>query len=259
MSPEQAEGKKVDARSDIFSFGAVLYEMLTGRPSFRQSRRRDRRCDPPRRSATLSELLPGLQRILVHCLQKDPNRRYHAMADVRIALEDLKDESSALAAAPSRRIKHWIIDAALLLVAVAAGAVWLLYRPTAVHPPIHVTQVTFDGRLAMNPSISADAKYVAYASDRAGQGNLDIWVQALPGGDPVRLTRDGANDDYPAFSPTAPRSHTGRSATEEESMSSPSSAGRRDYLSRTGQGLYIRPTANTCCTHHSLGRISLRY
>ena len=132
MSPEQAEGKNVDARSDIFSFGAVLYEMLTGHSSFRRESTSATvaailRDDP----LPLSEVVPGLQRILVHCLQKDPNRRYHAMADVRIALEDLKGEPPALAAAPSRRTKRWVIDAALLLVPVAVGAVWVLLRPTA--------------------------------------------------------------------------------------------------------------------------------
>jgi Tol biopolymer transport system component len=62
--------------------------------------------------------------------------------------------------------------------------------------------VTFDGRLAQNPAISPDGKFVAYASDRAGGGNFDIWVQALQAGEPVQLTRDEANEDYPSFSPS---------------------------------------------------------
>src|SRR5262249_39705542 len=82
-----------------------------------------------------------------------------------------------------------------------AGGTWFALKPRAVHPPTPVTQVTFDGRLAMNPSISADGKYLAYASDRAGQGSLNIWVQALPNGEPVRLTNDQFNDDLPSFSP----------------------------------------------------------
>jgi Tol biopolymer transport system component len=61
--------------------------------------------------------------------------------------------------------------------------------------------LTFDARLALHPAISADGKYVAYASDRGGGGDMHIWVQELPAGDPERLTRDEANEDYPAFSP----------------------------------------------------------
>jgi Tol biopolymer transport system component len=62
-------------------------------------------------------------------------------------------------------------------------------------------RLTFDARLAWHPAISADGKYLAYASDRDGSGDLHIWVQELPTGEPVRLTKDEANEDYPAFSP----------------------------------------------------------
>lgn len=202
MSPEQAEGKKVDARSDIFSFGAVLYEMLTGRVVFRRDSTSATvaavlRDDP----APVPKLVPGLQRLVGECLRKDVNRRYQSIADVKIALEDLEVEPPVVAVAGVKRRRQWAIIAAVVaVVAAAAGGAWLLLKPKAVRPPSPVTQVTFDGRLAMNPSVSADAKYVAYASDRAGQGNLDIWVQALPTGEPVRLTKDEANEDSPSFS-----------------------------------------------------------
>jgi Tol biopolymer transport system component len=93
---------------------------------------------------------------------------------------------------------------AATLTVLGAGSVgaWLVLRPRAEHPAPQATQVTFDGRLAQNPAISPDGKFVAYASDRAGNNNLDIWVQALPNGEPVRLTRDDANEDYPSFSPS---------------------------------------------------------
>jgi Tol biopolymer transport system component len=150
----------------------------------------------------LPDLAPGLQRLVGQCLRKDLNRRYQSMADVRIALEDLKEESqAATVAVPKRRIRAVLVLGVLVILGGAAGGTWFALKPRAVHPPPPATQVTFDGRLAMNPSISADGKYVAYASDRAGQGNLDIWVQALSNGEPVRLTNDKFNDDLPSFSP----------------------------------------------------------
>jgi hypothetical protein len=124
------------------------------------------------------------------------------MADVKIALEDLKEEPEVLAAPVAKRRNKWpVVVGSAVTLAVAAGGAWLLLNSKNVSAPPPVTQVTFDGRLAMNPTVSADGKYVAYASDRAGQGNLDIWVQALPTGQPMQFTKDEANEDYPSFSP----------------------------------------------------------
>jgi serine/threonine protein kinase len=97
MSPEQAEGKEVDGRSDIFSFGAVLYEMITGRRAFHGDSK----------LSTLSAILkeePGalppeipreLERVIVRCLRKDPGRRYQHADDLKLALVELKEESDS--------------------------------------------------------------------------------------------------------------------------------------------------------------------
>ena len=98
MSPEQAEGKAVDARSDIFSFGALLYEMLTGKRAFGGESRMATISavlrDEPK---PLSEIRAGvpreLERIIARCLRKDPGRRFQHMEDLRVALEEVKEES----------------------------------------------------------------------------------------------------------------------------------------------------------------------
>ncbi len=100
MSPEQAEGKPVDSRSDIFSFGAVIYEMVTGRRAFQKETNASTmaailRDDPKPISAFVPEVPRDLERVVARCLRKNPDRRYQTMADLRIALEDLKQESDS--------------------------------------------------------------------------------------------------------------------------------------------------------------------
>ena len=89
----------------------------------------------------------------------------------------------------------------LVVVAATVGLMWLVEEEGCVRPPPEVKRLTFDSGLALHPAVSPDGKYLAFASDRAGEGNLDIWVQALPGGEPVRLTKDAADEDFPSFSP----------------------------------------------------------
>src|SRR4051812_18363191 len=100
MSPEQAEGKKLDARSDIFSFGSMLYEMVTGRQAFHGGSKMSTlsailKDDLKPLSAVLADAPCDLEKIIYRCLRKDPNRRFQYMADVRVALEELKEESES--------------------------------------------------------------------------------------------------------------------------------------------------------------------
>ncbi|MBS1826760.1 MAG: serine/threonine-protein kinase [Acidobacteria bacterium] len=206
MSPEQAESKKLDARSDIFSFGVMLYEMLAGRRPFQGDSL----------AATLSavlkeepkpiENLPAeVDRILRRCLRKDPARRFQSMADVKVELEEVREESesgsleSPKAAAPRRSLV--IPAAAVVGIAAVAAIVWMLTRPEPA-PELRLRQLTADSGLTRSPDISRDGKLVVYSSDRAGEGNLDIWVHPLTeGARPIRLTKDPSDDLMPHFSP----------------------------------------------------------
>ena len=108
MSPEQAEGKPVEAHSDIFSFGAVLYEMIAGRPAFRRDTHLATlsavlRDEPKPLGQEREETPPELERVIMRCLRKDPARRFQSMADLKVALEELKEEfdSGTLASLPN--------------------------------------------------------------------------------------------------------------------------------------------------------------
>ncbi len=213
MSPEQAEGKKVDARSDIFSFGSVFYEMLTGRPAFRGETKASTLAavlrEDPKPASEISGTVPAeVERILGRCLRKDPQRRWQTMADLRIALQDVKEESDSgrltgiVAPPPApRRGLLWLAGAGIVLaVLLAAGTWWQLRRP-APTTDLKTVRFTFDPGITGSPAISPDGKLAAYASDRSGEGNLDIWVQHLGGGQPIRITRHEVDDYQPAFSP----------------------------------------------------------
>src|ERR1051325_9711805 len=100
MSPEQAEGKPLDLRSDIFSFGSVLYEMITGRQAFRGETKLSTLSailgkDPLPPSSTAPDLPPELEKLVLRCLRKDPDRRLQHMGDIKLALTELKEESES--------------------------------------------------------------------------------------------------------------------------------------------------------------------
>ncbi len=144
MSPEQAEGKKVDARSDIFSFGSLLYEMVTARRAFQRETKVSTLAailhTEPQPASEIAEGTPReLDRIIAHCLRKDSARRFQHLDDVKTLLEQLEGESGSekLAteprdeAAKARMRLTSVVAVATVLVAVIAGVVWWLARDRA--------------------------------------------------------------------------------------------------------------------------------
>jgi serine/threonine protein kinase len=213
MSPEQAEGKKVDARSDIFSFGAVLYEMLTGQKAFSRESRISTLAailrEEPKPAGQLNDSLPqDIEQVLVRCLRKDPARRWQTMSDLKVVLQDLKEDSESgklravsAEAKPKKRSLLWLVSALILLL--AAGAVLLKIFLAKPKGPVEyvTTRLTYDSGFSGQPTISPNGDLVAYTSDRSGEGTLDVWVQQISGGKPLRLTDNPADDTYPSFSP----------------------------------------------------------
>ncbi len=215
MSPEQAEARKTDARSDIFSFGAVLYEMATGKRAFMgRSKISTLAAILKSRPAPVTELNVGmprdLARIIERCMRKDPAWRYQSAADLKISLCDLQREaeSGAGESAPSappastRGRAIWIAAALGLGLALGSLSAWLFARSqtqnTAYGPVKPLT--TYRGNES-EPALSPDGRQIAFAWDGPNKDNSDIYVRLVDGGAPLRLTTDPAPDHAPAWSP----------------------------------------------------------
>ncbi len=217
MSPEQAEGKPVDARSDIFSFGAVLYEMLTGQRAFLGDSRMstlaailDR--EPPAVGGLRQGLPHELEKTVHRALRKELARRSQNMLDIKLALEEMKEESdsglpaaagAAPAAARPRTLWWWVAVSSGIGVAALALSGWLLWRGSETAPgvPLIAVPLTTDPGSETDPTFSPDGNQVAYAWNGPRQDNLDIWVKVIGAGEPLRLTTDPAPDRNPAWSP----------------------------------------------------------
>src|SRR5512137_89544 len=124
MSPEQAEGKQIDTRSDIFSFGSMLYEMLTGQRAFPGDTRASTIAsilrEEPKAISQVAEGLPReVERIVKRCLRKDPVERFQHMDDLKVALEELKEESDSqglvIGVAPAQARRRWLLAAVIAL------------------------------------------------------------------------------------------------------------------------------------------------
>jgi eukaryotic-like serine/threonine-protein kinase len=217
MSPEQATGKGVDGRSDIFALGAILYEMIAGQRPFTGDTTIEvisavLRHTPPPPSASNPDAGPELDAVVMRCLNKDPAQRFQSMDEVKRALEVLRSSGTTTGisiaahapAAPKRKPWGWVVAGVVALG--AAGYVATRPRATEVtHEAAEPVRLTVDLGLNMDPAISLDGKFVAFASDRGGEGNLDIWVKQIGGGDPIRLTRNPADEHEPTFSPEGTR------------------------------------------------------
>jgi len=213
MSPEQAEGKKVDARSDIFSFGSVLYEMVTGEKAFLGDTKastlaailKDTPCPASKR---VDGLPREVERLISRCLRKDVNQRSQHMDDVKIALQELKDESdsgilgvSAVSRPNPRRRFRWVLGIAAAVVVAMVG-VWLVRSKTeAPETPLVAVPLTSYPGNESSPSFSPDGTQVAFAWEGEKQDNFDIYVKQIGVEPPYRLTSDPAGDYSPAWSP----------------------------------------------------------
>ncbi|MBI1786247.1 MAG: PD40 domain-containing protein [Acidobacteria bacterium] len=212
MSPEQARAEKVDGRSDVFAFGALLYEMLSGKRAFAGADKISTLAailnQEPRPIHELAEGLPHeAERIIARCLRKDPARRFQTMADLKVALEEVRDESASGkldAPAPpprSSRKLWWIGGAAVVAAAAVAGWIWRSSRPAATEQALRPIPLTSFTGNEVRPSLSPDGSQVAFAWDGESGDNYDIYVKLVDGGTQIQLTKHPADDTAPAWSP----------------------------------------------------------
>jgi len=207
MSPEQASGQTLDARSDMFSFGVVLYEMLAGQRPFRATTNLELLQQVIHaKPAPLSGDIPEpLRALAMKALEKNPDDRYPSMRETVTALRAALRPSGQFQTAPrSHRVK-WL-GAGLAVVAVAAGALYLS-RKTATTRQLEYIPLTNFTDSAVTPALSPDGRMLAFIRGNSTfHGAGDVYVKLLPDGDPVQLTHDGGEKMGPvSFSPDGSR------------------------------------------------------
>jgi serine/threonine protein kinase len=234
MSPEQARAKDLDERTDLFSFGAVLYEMATGQLPFRgESTATIFEAILNRDPVAVVRLNPDipldLERVINKALEKDRNLRYQHASDMRTDLQRLKRDSSSgrLKISPSdadqtervsgssasvvrpsklNRKRYYYLAAALVLLVAATAAV-LFYRSSPSKPASKEwEQITFFTDSAVYPTLSPDGRMLAFIrGNDSFIGPGQIYVKILPDGQPVELTHDSRPKLAPSFSPDGSR------------------------------------------------------
>jgi hypothetical protein len=180
MSPEQVRGLPADHRSDIFSLGAVLYEMLSGRRAFRGETAADTMTailkeDPPELPTTDRALTPAIDRIVRHCLEKSPDERFQSARDLAFDLEALTSVSGPSAAAPTpvsaSRRRWWPLGLAVAVALLAcSAAAFLAGRRTAEKPVPSFRRLTFRRGYIPTARFAPDGATIVYSAAWAGGG-----------------------------------------------------------------------------------------
>jgi eukaryotic-like serine/threonine-protein kinase len=204
MSPEQVRGAKTDHRSDVFSFGAVLYEMLAGQRAFQAESQVETmnailHLDPPEPSAATHAISPALAAVIKRCLEKRPEQRFQSAADLAFALRSISGgsvsgmraaTSVALPPVPQRRRWLWPIAVLFAGAALFAGGFFLRDRTLRQNPP-EFQRITFRRGLVTNARFAPDGHSVVYAASwDSGPGHIYLAIPGDPESRDLNLPED---------------------------------------------------------------------
>jgi len=220
MSPEQALGADLDARTDLFSFGVVLYEMLTGRPAFLGNTSAAvfdsiLHKAPEPVTVTRPELPPEADRVLGKLLEKDRELRYQGAAELRADLKRLnrdtisnssgRQDSAAPPAIEDRQSRRWLWPLVVMVgFALVVAVSWLYFaRSGPSHPGAALRMVPFTSSAGdkATPAFSPDGRQLAFSWNDEKNDGARIYVELVGAGTPLRLTGGPGDDDSPAWSP----------------------------------------------------------
>ena len=231
MSPEQLRGQNADARSDIFSFGAVFYEMLSGKRAFQRNSMAETMSailkeDPPDLSTTNTAISPALERVVQHSLEKNPEQRFHSASDLAFAIEALSGSSTSsgststvpvsLADSPNRNVLNssrlWMIIAAILTAGLVGLAAFVVFRRTTTSSlPVVRFDVAPSNRTGLSlirypaVAISPDGSTLAFLANSDGVTRLyvrrrdDTEVRMIPGTERALDATFSADGQWIAF------------------------------------------------------------
>lgn len=217
MSPEQASGRKLDTRSDIFSVGVVLYQLATGTAPFKgdtsalifDSILHKEPASPGRLNP---EIPAELERVIAKALEKNRDLRYQTIADLKADLQRLKRDTesgmhlaapAAQAAAKPRPGAVLGMAGVLVLASIIFATVWYRSPPAKRQDGAALVIkpfTTYSGN-ELHPALSPDGRQIAFSWNGEHEDNYDIYVKLVDAGAPLRLTTDPGNDEYPVWSP----------------------------------------------------------
>ena len=191
MSPEQVRGKPADARSDIFSFGAVLYEMLSGKRAFRGETPADLMSailnhEPPELTASNQEISPAVDHVVHHCMEKDPQQRFQSAGDIAFQLGELsgvRTSSGARAVTSgdtSKSARTWMLAGiAVIVLALLLAGTWFVARATARHQPPKFSQLSFQQGYVDSGRFLPDGQSFIMASRWGSDSDLALYTGRL--------------------------------------------------------------------------------
>ncbi|HSE43320.1 MAG TPA: protein kinase, partial [Acidobacteriota bacterium] len=208
MSPEQASGKSIGFASDQFSFGSILYEMVTGKRAFSKDTAVETmtsiiRQDPEPVSAINPDVPLPIRWIIERCMTKEPSERYASTRDLARDLQSLRDHFEEISASSGKaaalqpvKSRRFLLPLILLALFLAGASIPYFFKRIPTYKPAVFRSLTYSGA-DFSPTVSSNGRLVAFRSDR--DGTARIWLKQLKGGNEVAMT--SGPDDLPRFSP----------------------------------------------------------